>query len=419
MKRTLSFRFSVVLVIVAAAMLLGAGMLERLQTVCADPEIRTTAFPSTSQPDQVCLTWSSDPQTTQTIQWRTSQEIKDGEVQYRAASSPATEYIKKTAAMTALEEPGTSNDPINHRYSAVLEGLSPNTAYAYRVGSEQGWSDWSEFTTAPQTAVPFSFVYMGDPQLGLDFWGTLVHAAYKRHPGAAFYVVAGDNVNRGHFREEWDNLFQAARGVFDRRTYVPALGNHDCPKLIGPRLYLDLLTLPENGPKEIGPERAYSFNYSNALFVVLDSNSSVEAQLPWLEEQLKSTKALWKFAVYHHPAYSSAPNRDNIEVREQWGALFDKYHVDMALQGHDHGYLRTKPMRAGVEAASPAEGTIYVVSVSGTKYYEVEQHDFADKTFDHLSVYQTIDIETDNGNKLTYRAYDVDGNMLDELIIVK
>jgi hypothetical protein len=91
----------------------------------------------------------------------------------------------------------------------------------------------------------------------------------------------------------------------------------------------------------------------------------------------------------------------------------------MALQGHDHGYLRTKPMRAGQEVASPAEGTVYVVSVSGTKLYDVEQHEYAAKSIEHLSTYQVIDIQTKDENKLTYRAYDMDGTLQDELVIVK
>ena len=419
MKRHRTISFGLLLAAGVGAFLICTGLLGRPPLARAESESRTTAFPSGIAPDQVSLTWSGDPRTTQTVQWRTWAQLKKGAVQFREKGSQTNEYVEKSAEMTELEDAGTSNDPMNHRFTAALEGLNPGTTYAYRVGSKKGWSQWSEFTTAPQTVAPFSFIYMGDPQVGLDTWGRLLHGAYERHPEAAFYVVAGDNVNRGNNRDEWDNLFHAASGVFDRRPYVPALGNHDCAKEEGPRLYLSLLTLPENGPKEIGPERAYSFEYGNALFVVLDSNSPPEAQRPWLEKQLQSAKATWKFAVYHHPAYSSAPRRDNVEVRELWGSLFDQYHVDMALQGHDHGYLRTKPMRAGKEAASPAEGTVYVVSVSGTKMYDVEQYEYAAKSIEHLSTYQVIDIQTKDENKLTYRAYDMDGTLQDELVIVK
>ena len=39
---------------------------------------RWTQHVSTSQPDQLHLTWSGDPQTTQTFQWRTSPDVKPG-----------------------------------------------------------------------------------------------------------------------------------------------------------------------------------------------------------------------------------------------------------------------------------------------------------------------------------------------------
>jgi hypothetical protein len=417
-KRVHVIRFFTLFAIVSVGALLPClGFLFLVPQAYAETA-RTTAFPSSTQPDELCLTWSGDPATTQAIQWRTSPHVEKGLVQFREKSTQASDCVERTAEMAKIEDPGTSNDPINHHFSAVLDNLKPGTSYAYRVGSQKGWSEWAEFTTAPRTATPFSFVYMGDPQVGLDTWGRLLHSAYERHPDAAFYVVAGDNVNRGCNRNEWDNLFHAATGVFDRRPYVPAIGNHDC-KENGPRMFLNLMALPENGPKEIGPERAYRLDYGNALVLVLDSNSSKEAQRPWIEEQLKSSKAMWKFAVYHHPAYSSAPERDNADVREEWGSLFDQYHLDMALQGHDHGYLRTKPMRAGKEAASYADGTVYVVSVSGTKLYDVAQHDYAVKTIDHLSTYQVIDIQSGKENKLTYRAYDIDGKVQDEFVIAK
>lgn len=419
MKRRILFRSGGVSVVAAALLLVSELSFQGAPFVCAEPEVLVTEFPSAAQPDQVCLTWSGDPTTTQAIQWRTSPAIAAGAVQYRPANQPDAVPVEMIADTRVLEEPRVSNDPVNHRHAARLEGLTPGTTYAYRVGNGDAWSAWHEFTTAPGGVVPFSFAYMGDPQVGLDTWGGLVRGTFDRHPRASFVIVAGDNVNRGGNRDEWDNLFHAATGVFDRRPYVPALGNHDCRPPEGPRLYLDLLTLPENGPAAVGPERAYAFHYSNALFLVLDSNASIEAQAVWLEEQLKASQAVWKFAVYHHPAYSSAPRRDNIEVREIWGALFDRYHVDMALQGHDHGYLRTKPMRAGQAVSSPAEGTVYVVSVSGSKYYDVGSFDYADKTLDHVSTCQIIDIETGGANKLTYRAYDASGAVVDEFTIVK
>merc|ERR1711969_329436 len=41
-----------------------------------------TNHPALAKPDQIILTWSGDPQTTQTIQWRTGTGVAKGQVQW-------------------------------------------------------------------------------------------------------------------------------------------------------------------------------------------------------------------------------------------------------------------------------------------------------------------------------------------------
>jgi hypothetical protein len=122
--------------------------------------------------------------------------------------------------------------------------------------------------------------------------------------------------------------------------------------------------------------------------------------------------------VYHHPAYSSKPERDNPGIREQWTPLFDKYHVDMALQGHDHAYLRTYPMKDQKKVETTAEGTVYIVSVSGTKFYEQDPREYIEFGMTNVSTFQVLDIQI-SGNRLVYRSYDADGKLRDNLIIEK
>ncbi len=379
---------------------------------------RTTPYTASKQPGQVVLTWSGDPQTTQAIQWRTSPEVSEGLVRYQKKGGG--EPREASATLSLLEDPYLANDAINHRFTAVLDGLEAGQTYTYQVGggTAQAWSEAAEFTTAPANTVPFSFVYMGDAQNGLEAWGDLLHKAQASQPDAAFHIMAGDLVNRGNQRDDWDLFFHSAAGVYDGKQLVPAIGNHECQGDQGPWMYLSLFDLPKNGPEDAPPERAYAFEYSNALFVILDSNLPAHHQTGWLEEQLAGTKATWKFVAYHHPAYSSKPNRDNPLIRKHWGALFDKYHVDMALQGHDHAYLRSYPMNNGQAVESANDGTIYIVSTSGTKYYELAERDYAAHGMENTSTYQVLDIQI-QGKRLTYRAYDNEGQLRDEFVIEK
>ena len=384
---------------------------------------RNTNHPALAKPDQVTLTWSGDPQTTQSIQWRTGPSVPGGQVQWVKKSAynrfqPARPKRAK-ATTFRMEDANLLNDPVIHRHTATLTGLEPDTTYLYSVGdgSGDGWSEMAEFTTAPGRAEPFSFVYMGDAQNGLERWGSLVHNAFRQRPDAAFYIMAGDLVNRGNERDDWDSFFHSARGIYDRRPVVPAIGNHE-NQGGHPGMYLQMFDLPKNGPESIEPERAYTFRYSNAEFFVLDSNLTPESQSAWLENALKSSTATWKFAVYHHPAYSSKPERDNPGIRDHWTPMFDKYHLDMALQGHDHAYLRTYPMKDQKKAGSTAEGTVYIVSVSGTKYYEQDPREYTEFGMTNTSTFQVLDIQI-SGNRLVYRSYDTDGKLRDNLIIEK
>ena len=385
---------------------------------------RWTAHPAGNRPDHVVLTWSGDPRTTQAIQWRTGPRVKRGAVSYVKKAdhfrpNPARPQVVKAGEPGLLADRFLLNDPKVHRFTVELTGLEPGTTYLYAVGdgSRGGWGEYAEFTTAPAGEAPFSFIYMGDAQNGLDRWGTLLAHAHRTRPDAAFHLMAGDLVNRGAERDDWDSFFHNARGVFDRRPLVPVLGNHECQGG-SPDLYLRQFALPRNGPAGVTPERAYAFEYGNALFVVLDSNLEPVTQTAWLERQLAGSRATWKFVSYHHPAYSSVPKRDNRELRDAWTPLFDRYHVDLALQGHDHAYLRTYPMKGNARAANAKAGTVYIVSVSGTKFYEQDPRDYTEFGLTNVALYQVLDLQI-SGHRLVYRAYDVDGTLRDHFIIEK
>jgi hypothetical protein len=61
---------------------------------------------------------------------------------------------------------------------------------------------------------------------------------------------------------------------------------------------------------------------------------------------------------------------------------------------------------------------VYLISVSGTKHYPQGQHDYTEFGMTNVSTYQVLDIQI-SGNRLVYRAYDIDGKLRDELVIEK
>lgn len=377
---------------------------------------RTTMFSSSNKPDQIMLTWGQDPTKTQSIQWRTNTSTEDGVVKYWEKGTAEYEGLEKQAEVKVMEDRLLQNDRYINRYTTIIDNLKPSTTYSYKVGdpSQNIWSEVAEFKTAPISPAPFSFVYFGDTHRS-PHWGKLINDAYKRFPESAFYSIGGDIVSTGLFRDDWDQLFQYSAEVIKNRPLMSTLGNHDDQDGLGAWMYTDLFDLPKNGPENITPEYSYSFEYSNALYLMIASTMPISEQTKWIEEQLKNSKAQWKFAMFHFPPYSY--EEDYPVIRKEWGELFDKYHVDMVMSGHVHYYMRSKPMYAQKPVESPSEGTVYLISIAipnGNR--KMEDRDFVEVRFGGEYLYQKIDID---GKKLTMKTYNSEGKMRDSLEITK
>ena len=374
---------------------------------------RKTMTPSSVKPDQIMLTMSGDPKTTMDIQWRTNVSVEDGSVKYWREKSTDTLTLKAT--FLKIEDRLLQNDRYIVRHTAKLEKLNPGTKYNYIVGSKSGnWSSVGNFKTESADNVGFSFIWFGDTHKS-EIWGDMAQKSLKRHPEISFFSIAGDLVSTGLHRDEWDELWHHSGEVFRYKPLMPIPGNHDSQDGLGAEMYQNMFSLPENGPKDLPGEMTYSFNYQDALFVMIDATLSVPAQTAWLEEKLKTSKAKWKFVFFHFPPYNFVEPYG--EIRKEWCTLFDKYHVDMVMNGHMHYYLRTKPMNNGKVMSSPAKGTIYTMSISiPGKQEEWLPEDYAVKRYQDGPLYQYISMK---GNKLIYKCLDPEGIVKDAFEIVK
>ncbi|WP_105104300.1 purple acid phosphatase family protein [Microbulbifer pacificus] len=388
---------------------------------------RETRYPSSPRPDHLQLTWQGDPATSATVQWRTDASVSNGQLwvapKDRLLARGGSAVQRKSASYTELHSRQVVNDPVVRLHRVVLEDLKPATDYLYAVSTDNGrsWTTPREFRTAARAPVePFSFVYLGDPQNGLDRWGQLIRQADFEFPDARFYMIAGDLIDHGQEQDNWDQFFHEGSSVFDRSMVVPALGNHDSHGG-HPTLYLKQFALPDNGSDKLDAGRTYHVTYQDLLVVVMDSNYHLvepALQAEWLDRVLGQSDARWKVVIYHHPFYASREGRDNKPIRDAWGPIFDKHHVDIAFQGHDHAYMRTVPMRGNEPVAAGEQGTVYLVAVSGTKLYEQELPAFAAFGAVNTRTYQVIDVDPASG-ALKYRAIDDKGNVIDQFSLNK
>ena len=122
-----------------------------------------------------------------------------------------------------------------------------------------------------------------------------------------------------------------------------AIGNHEVESSKKLKDYMKAFNLEK---------QYYSFNYQNVHFLALSTETSYDEgskQYKFAEkdlEQYSNDKSIeWIVAFYHKQAYSSGGGLpDEKDFRESYHPLFDKYNVDLALQGHHHAYERFYPI---------------------------------------------------------------------------
>ena len=387
-------------------------------------------------PDRIILTWSGDPETTQTVTWRTSAGVLTAYAEIAPATASPHFFenaLRQQATTVALD----TNTGSAHYHSVEFRDLAPNTLYAYRVGGDQGWSEWFQFRTAGAGG-PFSFIFLGDAQNNLlAFWSRAIRAAYAAAPQARFMLHPGDLVSHGDDDAQWGAWFRAGGWIHAMLPSIPATGSHEYLSLagkLGPltRHWRAQFGLPENGVPGL-EEINYFIDYQGVRIVVLDSYRELHAQAAWLDSVLSDKPQRWTIAAFHDPIYSGSRGRDNPELRELWKPVLEKRGVDLVLQGHDHVYARGRaPARSGEAqgaaggAASQAgaragagtgqTGPVYVISVSGPKMYEPTDNRWMDRLGVDLQLFQIITVGQDT---LHYEARTVTGECFDAFNLIK
>lgn len=380
-------------------------------------------------PERIILNLTQQPWSSQAVTWRTMSEVSSPRAQI-ARATESSDWIETAQTIQADKEPVVIHDSKTaYHYSAIFDSLSPNTLYAYRVGDGKHWSEWNQFKTAGKAPAPFKFVYFGDPQEEvLSMCSRIFRTAYQTAPDAAFWLFAGDLVDHGDRDAEWAGLFDAL-GWIPRTTPMMMLpGNHEYPDKRTIRgsdlkifpLWRPHFTLPENAPEGL-KETVYFIDYQGVRLVMLNGNEQLEKQAAWLDGVLSENPQRWTIAAIHQPVYSAAERRKakaDSPLNHLFVPVFDKYSVDLVLQGHDHVYSRSARLKNSIRVPDAEKGTVYVISVCGPKFYESDntRQDIMDKTGTGRQLFQVIRVDE---NRLQYESYDARGEIYDSFVLEK
>ncbi|WP_024891603.1 purple acid phosphatase family protein [Luteimonas huabeiensis] len=383
----------------------------------------TIHYAASALPDRIVATPLEDAARGFSVAWRTGAGVDAPWVEIAlAGDSPDPGPVRRVRARTA---PLTTENGPAHHHKALLDGLEPDTLYAWRVQGEGTWSPWRQMRTAPAPAQPMTLLYFGDTQnQNASLVSRVMLEAMRHAPDARLALFAGDLVSGGDGEDdnEWGEWFDAVAPVAATMTVAPAMGNHeyaeefeDTPqerRVMGAHWPLTF-ALPGNGAP--GAEAGtYWFDAQDVRFVVLDGTSALDlgtaqAQARWLDGVLADNPRRWTVAMVHQPMYSPRQDRDNALLREHVLPVLERHAVDLVLQGHDHVYGRR-----GGEQARPTPQ--YVVSVAGAKQYRLSaqaRRDMAPVAED-TQLFQVLRID---GDRLAYEARTATGRLYDAFVL--
>ncbi|MFB5601004.1 MAG: metallophosphoesterase [Nitrososphaeraceae archaeon] len=198
-----------------------------------------------------------------------------------------------------------------------------------------------------------------------------------------------------------------------------AMGNHESESSKKLKDYKEFFGLEK---------QYYSFNYENVHFLALsteipyeEDSEQYEFAIRDLEQSFKDSSIDWNVVFYHKQAYSSGGGPDDEDdFREVYHPLFDKFNVDLALQGHVHAYERLYPITFNEDDDDEpiiqdnntntyinSKGTIFVtVGTGGASEHELSKKKYfsaagVDGTFGILN----IEVHNNNNNN-NYTAND-------------
>jgi 3',5'-cyclic AMP phosphodiesterase CpdA len=242
--------------------------------------------------------------------------------------------------------------------------------------SQVNWIDGASLVAdnlSPEELPLLRFVSVADTGTGESGQYAVAEAMtryYQENP-YDLVLLAGDNIYNDGEIEKIGAAFERPYGDL-RQAGVPfraVLGNHDIRTANGePQVRYPGFNMAG---------RYYTFRHKDVQFFALDTNRNAnwEAQLPWLEGELNRSDAPWKVVFGHHQIYSSGRYGVNRGLIDRLTPLFQKYGVQLYVNGHEHTYERTQSI----------EGTTYLICGAGAKTRRVGRSEWTARSARRLS----------------------------------
>ena len=236
-------------------------------TAPSGPPTTTLPLPTTTEPEQLLLTWGSDPATEVTVSWSAPGTVAQPAPTLAFSTQPITAHnpgwlvkMPDPKPLDVTERYGEAasvsftdglNGQTTYFYHVQLNGLKPGTRYYYQVsdGAHTPSTAGASFETAPHGRAKFRFSSYGDlatPSWDLNTSGNIWHESCDNswfavtaieNPGDGkgaplFHLLNGDlcyaNLDVDNAPGVWRDFGNNVARSAANRPWMPALGNHEC-----------------------------------------------------------------------------------------------------------------------------------------------------------------------------------------------
>ena len=296
--------------------------------------------------------------------------------------------------------------PINHSYVTDNEVASKVQKFNFAIAGDFGCGDEAKKTIEMMSSKqPELVIALGD-------------LAYKKNPECWFDLISP--LEKG-------NRFKISFGEHDvsrgNVTYVKYLNHFNLSKPF------------------------YSFDYNNVHFVAMATAKNrlipyneTSEQYQFIKNDLiqasKNKNIDWIIVYSFRSFYSSNTTHPGLdELQDAYHPLFEKYNVDLVLQGHNHNYQRTYPLSYNLTKQSTPiitdknteyynnieKGQIFfTVGTGGADFYNFTgQAPYVVKQLLQHGFLNVDEDEDDSGSKLLVKFYDNTGVTKDNVTISK
>jgi|GEM_PF-6046423 len=294
-------------------------------------------------------------------------------------------------------------DKITDSFEIKVSGLPTDTKLRYRIRIGDKTTPPVNFRTWPESSTgTVVFAAYGDTRTNPESHKLVADAIAAAGP--LFSLCSGDLVADGRKADLWDSeFFQPAAELLAGTPVFPCLGNHEKNSIY----YTRLFSLPGN-------EKWYQFKCGPVRVLTLNQYEDISPnseQYKWMKDQLAKKFDGWTILQFHEPLFSSSASRGpNARWIETLAPVMEKYKVDIAVCGHDHHYVRTKPM----SSKENGWATVHMVTGGGgAPFYDVNPAPFVEefaKVF-HYAIF------TATKTNLSVKVNTPDGKEIDSFVL--